>query len=469
MTLALSMIVRDAAGQLEACLASARSLVDEIVIADTGSTDGTPGLAWRLGARVLLTPWEEDFADARNRALAEVRADWVLVLDADERLDTDACDVLPALLDDPSTAGYQVTIRNYTLSLGDHVWDRPAVANDGRLAEASRYPAFVTHQNVRLFRRSPGIHFIGRVHESVGPAIVGSGGRLGRCDLLIHHFGLADDAETRRHKNELYRKLGRKKVKEMPASAQAHFELGLVEFDNFHNDQAALDCFEEACRLNPRLAVAWVFAALARARLGSHESALGAVARARRLGYAAPLLDEIEADALYNLGKFEAARRAYRAACRKLPGNAGLESKLGLAELRAGRRLAGLDRLRRSVTRSPQVADAHDRLIQALIWLDRPAEAAVAAEAKLVVLGGSASDYLRAASIRSHLGERAKAVALLQRGLECSPSSEKLRAVAASLGIGGRQGADGAVEPRSKVLAKGADSVSGTGSSVSRS
>ncbi|HUI75243.1 MAG TPA: glycosyltransferase, partial [Candidatus Acidoferrum sp.] len=67
-SLALSMIVRDAAETLEACLASVRGVVNEMVLADTGSADGTIALAQRLGARVVSIPWTNDFAEARNRA-----------------------------------------------------------------------------------------------------------------------------------------------------------------------------------------------------------------------------------------------------------------------------------------------------------------------------------------------------------------------------------------------------------------
>lgn len=85
--LALSMIVRDAAHDLAPCIESVRGAADEIVIADTGSTDNTIELARDLGARVFSIPWENDFARARNRCLAEVTADWVISMDADERLD----------------------------------------------------------------------------------------------------------------------------------------------------------------------------------------------------------------------------------------------------------------------------------------------------------------------------------------------------------------------------------------------
>jgi tetratricopeptide (TPR) repeat protein len=435
MTLALSMIVRNAAADLERCLDSARHAVDEIVIADTGSTDGTPGLACRLGARVLLIPWEDDFARARNRALAEVRSDWVLVLDADERLDPAAPAQLPALTAAAAVAGYQVTIRNYTLSADDRLWDRSAVPNDLRLPESAPYPAYVTHQNVRLFRRAPEIHFVGRVHESVGPRIVETGARLAEAGILIHHFGLVAAKETRRRKNELYRELGRQKVQEMPADAQAHFELGLVEFDNFHDDEAALACFEKACRLNPRLAVAWLFAALAQSRLGRHADALASLSRAKRLGYRTALVEETEADAHYSLGDFEAARRGYRAALKRQPAAAALESKLGLAELRAGRQASGIDSLRRAALQAPELAEVHDRLVQALVWLDRPSEAAAAAEAKLAAVEPAVSDYIRAASIRAHLGETAKVREILRAGLDRFPRSEKLQSVASEWNV----------------------------------
>jgi len=141
------MIVRDAGRDLVPCIESVRGIADEIVIADTGSTDDTIALACRLGARVFSIPWENDFARARNLALAEVKMDWVLSMDADERLDPDAARRLPPLLANCRARGYQVTIRNYVLSLGERIWDRPARPNDSPIAEAKHFPAYVDHEN----------------------------------------------------------------------------------------------------------------------------------------------------------------------------------------------------------------------------------------------------------------------------------------------------------------------------------
>ncbi|MCH8268977.1 MAG: glycosyltransferase family 2 protein, partial [Acidobacteria bacterium] len=259
-TLSLSMIVKDAEAELPACLESVRGVVEEIVVADTGSTDATVEVARRYGAQVFSIPWEQDFARARNLALEQVQTDWVLMLDADEQLDPAAGRLLPALLEQTGADGYQVTIRNYLWSLSERVWDRPAKPNDSSLPAARKYPGYVEHENVRLFRRHPDIYFVGRVHETVGSRILETRKTLGHASFLIHHFGLAADAEIRARKNRLYRDMGRQKVREMPENAQAHFELGLVEFDNFRNDTEALACFERACHLDPRLSVAWVFA-----------------------------------------------------------------------------------------------------------------------------------------------------------------------------------------------------------------
>ena len=71
--IALSMIVRNAESDLPRCLESAAGVVDEMVIADTGSTDRTREVAARYGARILQIPWEDDFAKARNQALEASR------------------------------------------------------------------------------------------------------------------------------------------------------------------------------------------------------------------------------------------------------------------------------------------------------------------------------------------------------------------------------------------------------------
>lgn len=78
------MIARDESRCIARALRSAASVVDEMWVLDTGSSDDTPALAQCCGAKVVSWPWCDDFAAARNAALALTDCDWRLVLDADE-------------------------------------------------------------------------------------------------------------------------------------------------------------------------------------------------------------------------------------------------------------------------------------------------------------------------------------------------------------------------------------------------
>lgn len=421
------MIVRNAEKDLPRCLSSVAGVVNEMIIADTGSSDGTREIAARYQAHVLQIPWEDDFAKARNRALQGVTAEWVLALDADEELDPEGGIKIPNLVLRADVAGYLVTIRNYVSGMHERLWDRPAKPNDSQLESAKAYPAFVEHENVRLFRRDPRVYFVGRVHETVGHRICETGGKLAKAGFSLHHFGLAASPEVRAHKSVMYRELGRRKITEMPQNAQAYFELGLVEFDNFDNHKEALRCFHRACELDPALAVSWLFAGLAALRLGQYQPALGYIRKAQAHGYAGPLVIESEGDAQYNLGNFGEAGRLYRRAQKAAAGSVFLESKLALAELRCGETETALRRLRRALREEGRAPELHDRLITALAFAGRLEEAAEAAEEKLAAVDPDETSFLRAASIRARLQDWQKAEDSVAAGLRRFPRSDKLR------------------------------------------
>ena len=98
--LALVMIARDEAGSIARALDSARAHVDRMIVLDTGSADATREIATAAGAEVHTFVWCEDFAAARNAALAHSDADWNLIVDADEWIENGA-DALPARCREP--------------------------------------------------------------------------------------------------------------------------------------------------------------------------------------------------------------------------------------------------------------------------------------------------------------------------------------------------------------------------------
>ncbi len=425
-TLGLSMIVKDAEADLARCLESARGLVDEIVIGDTGSTDASVEIAHRYGARVITIPWENDFSKTRNRVLEENRTDWILFMDADEVLDLSASQSIPALLARQEVAGYKVTIWNYVLTLTNRLWDSPAKPNPNRLEAARRYPAYVEHQNIRLFRRHPEIYFEGRVHETTGHRILATGRQLGEADFVIHHFGLAVDAQTRLRKSTFYRELGREKVREKPNDAQAHFELGIEELDTFRDPAAALRCFERVIELTPKSHRAWAFAGIALVRLERYQEGLKRLKRAEQLGGRSVLVFETQGDAYYHAGDFHAARRCYQKARDYGGGAAIIESKLGVSEARLGRTAAGLRHMERAIEREPNFGELYDILVTAAIWMGNTKLAAETAERRLTAVEPTVEGYLRAASIRAQLGEWPRVAEILREGCARFPESPKL-------------------------------------------
>ncbi|MDJ0520626.1 MAG: glycosyltransferase family 2 protein [Planctomycetota bacterium] len=81
------IIAKDEADRIEACIASV-AFCDEILVLDSGSSDGTPDLARAAGARVIETDWP-GWVKQKNRAVEAAENDWILSLDADERVDAE--------------------------------------------------------------------------------------------------------------------------------------------------------------------------------------------------------------------------------------------------------------------------------------------------------------------------------------------------------------------------------------------
>lgn len=103
--LSVAIITLNAASQLEACLQSVR-FADDIVVVDSGSSDGTPALAERCGARVVQQEWL-GFGPQKQFAVEAARHDWVLCLDADERVTPELQAAIENALKSPSTAAFQ--------------------------------------------------------------------------------------------------------------------------------------------------------------------------------------------------------------------------------------------------------------------------------------------------------------------------------------------------------------------------
>lgn len=173
---------KNEAGNIAACIASARCCA-EIIIVDSGSTDGTQALATAAGATVVNFQWDGNYPKKKNWALANIpwKHEWVFILDADERITPPLENAMRAALTGPH-AGYYVNRRFWFL--------------DGWLDHCGYYPSW----NLRFFR-----HRLGRYEQPTGAATSASGdnevhehvelqGTAGHLDGEMEHYAFPDIA-----------------------------------------------------------------------------------------------------------------------------------------------------------------------------------------------------------------------------------------------------------------------------------
>ncbi|HTE20199.1 MAG TPA: glycosyltransferase, partial [Armatimonadota bacterium] len=172
-SVSLCVIARDEAARIQRCLASAREVVDEIVVVDTGSVDDTAALAEAAGARVFHCPWCDDFAAARNAALDRATGEWILRLDADEELLPESVPLVR-----------EVTARDDVLA---------AYVYGQQVESESQTGGFIEMRHLRLWRDHPRVRYVGRIHEHFGNALEGLAEETQRAvvdtGIRIRHWG----------------------------------------------------------------------------------------------------------------------------------------------------------------------------------------------------------------------------------------------------------------------------------------
>ena len=233
--LSLVMIAKDAAALLPAMLAHHRDLADELIVGDTGSSDGTAAAAAAAGARVVEVPWTDDFAAARNAAQEAARGRWILLMDADERIGAGDFPRLRAALAGRDCAFVQEA-RNYMVGR-THVEWQPSL---GRYPdEEAGYPGYFVSRRIGVFPNRPEIRFSGRVHESVMPAVEAAGLPLRLLDVPIHHYGYVQGDATNIARSARYRHLARLKVDDDPQDPAARLEWATALLEEGRPEEAA--------------------------------------------------------------------------------------------------------------------------------------------------------------------------------------------------------------------------------------
>jgi Flp pilus assembly protein TadD len=275
-SVSLCMIVKDEALHLVRCLRSAKPIVDEIVVVDTGSTDRSSDIARVFGARVYEHPWRHDFSEARNVSIARATGNWILVLDADEALAPQDYESFLKVVAGERTSAYTVRTRNYTAEVNTVGW-RP---NSGDYPQLEAGVGWFPSEKVRLFPRRPGVVFSGAVHELVEPSLRVAGIPLRTCGLQVHHYGkLKEDRAGR--KTRTYSELERRKL-QTADDRSASLREAAVQATRLGRPAEAIALWRQFLESYPESAEAYVNLSAAWMQMGRYDEAARSAEAASR-------------------------------------------------------------------------------------------------------------------------------------------------------------------------------------------
>ncbi|MFA5032167.1 MAG: glycosyltransferase [bacterium] len=219
-SISLCMIVKDEEKNLPRCLDSFKDLVDEIIVVDTGSTDRTVEIAKSYGAKVYYFKWCDDFSAARNESLKYATKEWILIIDADEYIDSGNKEKIKQVLQNPVCSAYSINTKNF-------------------LAPYS--PIFAVNTLIRLYKKIPGICYNGKIHNQIESSIKKLGVKIGITDIFIYHTGyLAKDKNDGERINML-----KECYKETPTDPLVNFYLG-EKYESMSNYDTAIEHFKKA-------------------------------------------------------------------------------------------------------------------------------------------------------------------------------------------------------------------------------
>ena len=206
--LSVCMIVKDESRLLATALESVRGYVDELIVVDTGSTDDTVSIALSYGALVSHAPWTGSFAEARNTAIERATGDWILMLDADQRVEASSWEELRRLLHVQLPTAYLLRQWNYTEPVGED--------------------AYIEHLIVRLFPNRPEVRYEGAVHEQIVCSDETLGFQVGRSDIILHHDGYRPQHRNATSKAERDRIALERELRESPEDGFGFYNLGMT-------------------------------------------------------------------------------------------------------------------------------------------------------------------------------------------------------------------------------------------------
>jgi glycosyltransferase involved in cell wall biosynthesis len=284
-TISFCMITRNEESLLPHCLDSVKGFVDEIIVVDNDSSDRTKEIANKYGAIIINNSTERDLSKQRNIYLHKARGEWILSLDADERLGASDIPKILNLINDKKAMSYGFISRLYT-GVFDLLNDWFKCAGEYPPEESfSGYPGYVNiYYGYRLFRNTKGLRYEGYIHETIDRCIHKRGGLIVDTDIPIHHF---KEIKSKRFVTAAAMKYFRLELTKNAAVFHNHyrhyFRIGR-DYIILKNDfDKAFKYLKKAIALNPDFHCSYFLLALVYKKRGLYDEALSVLGRALRI------------------------------------------------------------------------------------------------------------------------------------------------------------------------------------------
>lgn len=243
--LSVCIIVKNEQDHIEKCLESIIPLSNDIIIADTGSTDNTINVIKKFNCRLFQYQWNDSFADARNFTIEKSEFPWIFIIDADEVLDTENISIIKEEIRSDTECGFIVGTRNY---VNDK--NTPYFICNSNASSFEKGCGYFISNKIRLFRNIPEIRFHYPIHELVMPSFEKNNFQYSKSIAFVHHYGYLKDIEILDKKNKLYLQLCKKKCYEHKNDFKAWFEYA-AECSAQNDIENAFSAFKRSAELNP--------------------------------------------------------------------------------------------------------------------------------------------------------------------------------------------------------------------------
>jgi glycosyltransferase involved in cell wall biosynthesis len=204
------IIVKNEEKNIEHCLTHLKSVVDEQIVVDTGSTDRTIEIAKELGAKVFHFDWIDDFSAARNFALDKAKGDWIIFLDCDEYFSEDS---VPLIRECIKKYGQRKKIEGLTTNFIN-------IKSNGEIIST------VKNVSARIFKRKSYLRYKNKIHEIL-VNINKANENIVRADisnlLKIYHTGYDKTIVNEKNKNERNFELLEKELEDNPRDIKINY------------------------------------------------------------------------------------------------------------------------------------------------------------------------------------------------------------------------------------------------------